>query len=566
MKKLVAEILVKALKEKKISMKKEEIEKFIEIPPSHEMGDFAFPCYIFAGRMKQGPNEIALELREKIGNPPKEFEDIQTSGPYINFFLDRKILASNLIKEILTKKNKFGRKESPSEQRIMVEFPAPNTNKPLHVGHLRNMSLGESISRILEFNGDNIIRANLNNDRGIHICKSMAAYKLYGKNKTPGKIKSDHFVGKFYVMFNEKVKKSKGLELESHHLLQKWEEGDKQTHALWSKMNKWALKGFQETYKKFGISFDKEYYESEIYKKGKEIILKGVEDKIFEKRADGAIIVKLGDKLGEKVLLRSDGTSVYITQDLYLAQLKFNQFKLDKSIYVVGNEQEYHFDVLFSILKKLKFPFSTNLFHASHGMVNLPHGKIKSREGKGADADDLINEVQKLVKKELQSRAKLSKRELESRSLKITLAAIKYFLLKIDAKKDMVFNPEESICFEGNTGPYLLYSYARANSILKKTKTKKKQFVIKELEPKEISLIKKLFQFSEIVENSYNTLNPALIANYAYQLSQIFNEFYHDCPVLKSEKTSFRLALVQAFMEVLNSSLNLLGIETLSEM
>lgn len=567
MKKEVAEILKKALKKKNINLSLEEIEKLIEIPPSSEIGDFAFPCFSLASKLKMPPEEIAQELRREIGNPPKDFEDIQEIGPYINFFIDRKALALNLIKEILEKKENYGKIPiSKNPITTMIEFPSPNTNKPLHIGHLRNMAIGEAVSRISEFNGEKIIRANLNNDRGIHICKSMAAYQMYGKNSKPDKnIKSDHFVGKYYSMFGQKSEKNEKLELLSHRLLQLWEQGDSETIQLWKQMNKWALDGFKETYNKFNIYSDIEYFESQIYEKGKEIILQGIKDGIFEKRKDGAVIINLEKEgLGEKVLLRIDGTSVYITQDIYLAQLKFKDFNLSKSYYITGNEQEHHFQVLFSILKKLGFKQS--LKHLSYGMVRLPEGKIKSREGiSGVSADEIINKVQKFVKKELISRYKLSKKELEQRSLKIALAAIRYPLLKIDINKDMLFNPKESIAFEGNTGPYLLYSYARASSILKKIK-KGKELLLEELDTQEIDLIKKLSEFKDTLEKSYTLLNPALLANYSYSLAQIFNEFYHTCPVIDSEKQEFRIMLVNAFRQVLKNSLFLLGIDILEEM
>lgn len=564
MKREIAILLKKILKDLGVDLKKEEIENLIEIPPSSKMGDYSFPCFFLAEKLKKNPHEIALEIKEKIFD--KNFEEVQVLGAYVNFFVDKKKFAENIIKEILKEKENFGKSNIGKKEKTMVEFPSPNTNKPLHLGHLRNMSIGESVSRILEFNSEKVIRASINNDRGVHICKSMIAYKKYGKNKKPTK-KSDHFVGDFYVKFNQMVKENKDYEKKAQECLQKWEAKDKETLDLWKKMNKWALDGFKETYKTFGIKHDKEYYESKIYKKGKEIVLEGLKKGIFEKKQDGSVSINLEkEKLGEKILLRDDGTSLYIVQDIYLAKLKQDEYKISKSIYVVGNEQEYHFNVLFEILLKLGFNYK-NLEHLSYGMVNLPEGKMKSREGIVVDADSLIEEVQNLVKKELNSREKLSKKELDSRSLKIALAAIKYFLLKIDTKKDMLFNPKKSISFEGDTGPYLLYSYARASSILKKSKNKiNKVGPKKNLEESELKLIKKLSQFSESVLNSYKNLNPSLIANYSYQLSQIFNEFYHSSKVIGSEQESFRLALVESFRYVLKNSLNLLGIETLDKM
>ena len=568
MKQEVVKILERAFKKLDVKIDQETILKFLEVPKNPEMGDFAFPCFFLIQYMKAEPHEIVLGLRERIGNPPIGFEDIQTSGPYLNFFLDKKKMSLEVLSEINKRKDNFGKLKS-NKKNIMIEFPSPNTNKPLHLGHLRNMAIGESISRICKFNGYKVIRANLNNDRGIHICKSMAAYKRFGKNKTPKSEnkKPDHFVGDYYVLFNKHGKKGSKLDLDSHHLLQKYEEGDKKTLELWKKMNKWALEGFQKTYETFGIHHNKEYFESKLYSKGKNIITQGVKDGVFKKeKKTGATIVDLKNKkLGKKVLLRADGTSIYITQDLYLAKLRFKEFNLHRSLYVVGNEQEYHFKVLFEILKRLGVDVEKKLKHLSYGMVNLPEGKMKSREGTVVDADDLIEDIRKKVEKELNKRATLSKKKLEKRSLTIALAAIKYLLLKIDAKKNMTFNPKKSVSFEGDTGPYIQYAYARASSILKKTKQKPK-WVIYDLEQKENLLIKKLSEFPSLVEKAYEQLNPSLIANYSYQLAQLFNEFYHACPVIGSKQEGFRLKLVDAFRQVLKNSLHLLGIDVLEEM
>ena len=571
MKQEVVKVLQKALKELKVELKPEEIVNFVEIPKDHENGDFAFPCFFLSKQLKSSPHEIALDIRTKIGSSHKHFQEVQTVGPYINFFVNRKNLALDVISKILTEKQNFG-KLPKNKKRILIEFPGPNTNKPLHLGHLRNMAIGESVSRILEFAGFKIIRRNIVNDRGIHICKSMAAYKKYGKNKTPesAKKKSDHFVGDYYVMFNEKSKKDKKLELESHHLLQKYEQGDKETLELWTKMNKWALDGLNQTYEKFGIKHDGEDYESKIYTKGRDIILQGVEKGIFKKKKkDGAIYINLKNKkLGEKVLLRADGTSLYMTQDIYLVKQRLEKYRLKEIIYVVGDEQIYHFNVLFEILELLGIASRENLTHLSYGHVELPEGKMKSREGTIVDGDDLIEKIQNLVKKQLEKREKLSKKQLEERSLKIALGAIKYLLLKTDIKKNITFDPKASINFEGDTGPYVQYSYARASSILKKSKIKSIQIKeFKELEPKEIGLIKKLSEFQRLAQKAGNELNPTIIANYAYELAQIFNEFYHTCPVIGSKnKEVFRLKLVQSFRQVLENSLYLLGIDVLEEM
>lgn len=567
MKEFVVKILKNAIEELELKVEAEKLEKLLETPPSSDMGDFAFPCFALAKEFRLPPHQIALEIRAKIGDK-KEFSKVLTQGPYINFFLDRKKVAKDLIEEIKERKNYFGTDDSKKKIKSMVEFCSPNTNKPLHLGHMRNMAIGESVARIQESKSEKVIRANLNNDRGTHICKSMLAYQKWGKNEEPSKkLKSDHLVGKYYVKFNTEAKTDESLEGQAQEMLQKWEKGDKKVRELWKKMNTWAFDGFKETFEKFGIKHDKEYYESEIYKDAKEIIKEGLDLGIFQKDKDGAVFIDLEDeKLGKKYLLRADGTSIYITQDIYLAKLKFDEFKINKSIYVVGNEQEHHFRVLFSIIDKLRLLKKENLFHLSYGMVNLPEGRMKSREGTVVDADNLISETQKLVKKELKERAKLDKDELEKRSLIIALAAIKYMLLKIDSKKNMLFNPKESIAFEGDTGPYLLYSYARANSILNKSKIKASSDSVAELEPKEAELIVKLNQFSSTLDSAYTHLNPALIANYAHTLAQTFNEFYHACPVIGNKNAQFRIALVESFMQVLKNSLRLLGIDVLEEM
>ncbi|MBU2612318.1 MAG: arginine--tRNA ligase [Nanoarchaeota archaeon] len=567
MREVVFKTIKGAIEKNGVEFEDEKIKSLIEVPKDYSKGDFAFPCFALAGIMKMPPHEIAIELKKEIGAGPIDFSDIQTLGGYINFFINRKNLALQLIQKIKKDKDKFGGNNLFKKEKTMIEFPSPNTNKPLHLGHLRNMSIGESLSRISEFNGEKVVRTNLNNDKGVHICKSMLAYQKWGKGKEPTKkLKPDHLVGDFYVMYSKKQKLKPALENEAHALLGKWEEGDKETISLWKKMNKWALDGFRETYKKFGIKHDKEYFESKIYKKGKKIILEGIEKKIFQKLKDGSVKFDLKNEgLGEKYLLRADGTSLYITQDIYLAYLKQKEFHLTKSYYVVGNEQEYHFNVLFSILKKLKIPL-TELRHISYGMVNLPDGKMKSREGTVVDADNLIEKVENLAKKEISKREKILKKELEKRGHKIALAAIKYMLLKIDIKKNLLFNPKESISLEGNTGPYLLYSYARANSIIKKSKKGEKKNYEIDLEEKETELVLKINEFPEVVKKAHDSLDPSIVANYSYELAKIFNEFYHSMDVIGSEKEDFRLDLVESFKNVLKNSLYLLGIDVLEKM
>ncbi|MCR4327820.1 MAG: arginine--tRNA ligase [Nanoarchaeota archaeon] len=567
MKEEVFKLIKKSLGKLKVKVDDEKINSSIEIPKEYSKGDYAFPCFVLAGIMKMPPHEIALEIKREMGNHPVDFENIEIDGPYVNFFLNRKNLAFETIKKIKKEKDGFGKNSDGKSEKTMIEFPSPNTNKPLHLGHLRNMAIGESLSRISEFNGEKIVRANLNNDRGIHICKSMLAYQKWGKGKKPGKgLKSDHLVGEFYVKYSKHEKENPDIEKEAHDLLGKWENGDKETIKLWEKMNKWALDGFKETYENFGIKHDKEYFENKIYKKGKELILEGVKKGVFQQLEDGSIKFDLKKEgLGEKYLLRGDGTSLYITQDIYLAYLKQKEFSITKSYYVVGNEQEYHFKVLFRVLEELGIQLK-GLKHLSYGMVNLPEGKMKSREGTVVDADNLINEIEKLSGKEISKREKISAKEVEKRSHLIALAGIKYMLLKIDIGKNILFNPKESISFEGNTGPYLLYSYARANSILKKSKKEVNVNLSEKMEEKEINLTLKLSEFPEVVKRSYKSLNPSIIANYSYELSKIFNEFYHAHDVLGSKEEEFRLSLVDSFKQVLKNSLYLLGIDVLEKM
>jgi arginyl-tRNA synthetase len=454
-----------------------------------------------------------------------------------------------------------------------VEYASPNTNKPLHLGHLRNIAIGESVARLLSFCGNTVIRCSINNDRGVHICKSMLAYAMLGAGETPESVgkKSDHFVGDYYVLFNRNARNDESWNERAQEFLRRWEAGDPVTVALWKKMNAWALDGFEATYRLFGVAFDKEYFESRIYKCGKEIVADGLARGIFYKREDGAVCADLGETgAGEKVLLRPDGTSVYIVQDLHLAVLKEEEYRYDLSLYVVGNEQEYHFTVLKELLAKLGYPIAGRIMHLSYGMVELPEGKMKSREGTVVDADDLIAETQGLARDELRVRYTLSEDIIDGRSLKIALAAIKYQLLKVDIAKTMVFDPKKAIAFEGDTGPYLLYSYARASSILRKAagigKVGNVTSEIGKLDAHEIRLVKKIQAFPDAVEGAYARISPTTIAVYAFELAQCFNEFYHSCPVIGSGAEWFRLTLVKSFRVVLKKCIWLLGFEEIEEM
>jgi arginyl-tRNA synthetase len=560
MKNIIIELLSRSLQE---ILSKEEIEDIIETPPSDTIGDFALPCFTLAKKLRKSPKIIAEELASKIAHNAF-LSRIEAVSGYVNIFIDKKKLTETTLDRIFL--DDFGKKRI--QRNVTLEYLSPNSNKPLHLGHLRNIAIGKSLSGILAFCGNNVTKVSINNDRGVHICKSMLAYQLYGNGDTPEKLnkKPDHFVGDLYVLFNEKAKADESLNDQAQQMLLKWESGDKETVALWEKMNRWAFQGFEETYRLFDVKFDKQYYESRIFGHGKEIILEGCQSNVFYKKDNGAIAVDLEDRnLGEKVLLRSDGTSVYIVQDIYLAQLKYEDFQYDLSIYVVGNEQEYHFNVLKAVLKKLGADDADKIYHFSYGMVELPEGKMKSREGTVVDADDLIHETTEIAKDEIRKRYDLDPAELEDRSLKIALAAITYQLLKVDAVKNMTFNPSEAIKFEGNTGPYLLYSYARAASILRKAGSVG-TFQIPELTPYEVDFIKKLALFEETVSKAYDKLAPSIIANYAFELAQAFSEFYHQCQVLKSDRKDFRLSLVKAFSQTIKKCLHLLGINEIEEM
>jgi len=565
MKENIVNLLEKELRGK---LTKEEIFSLIEVPPQQEMGDFAFPCFSLAKIEKKSPLMIAQDLVERIRKDlSKEISGVEVKSAYVNFFVDKKFLAEKVLKEA-TKKG-YGAVSKKKPLKIGMEYPSPNTNKPLHVGHLRNIALGESVSKILSFGGDNPIHLNLFNDRGILISKSMVGYELYGEGKTPEseKMQGDFFVGKYYVMFSKESAQKPELEELAKEKLRKWEEGDKKTIALWKKMNSWAYSGMEKTFDKFGLSkIKKTYFESDIYLNGKEIIEDGLKRNLFQKREDGAVFIDLkSNGLDEKVLLRPDGTAVYMTTDLFLAKKKIEDFDLDSSYYVVGNDQDYHFKVLFNILNKLGM--KKDWRHLSYGMVILPTGKMKSREGNAVSAEELIEETKKIAKESLSKRdSSLKEKELEDRAMKISLAAIKYFLLKIDIHKDIVFNPNEALEFEGNTGPYLLYSYARASSILRKIKNKKIKLEIFDLSKEESALLTKIGNFPQIVQQAYTQLAPNLIANYAFELCQSFNEFYHAHQVIGSKEEAFRLKLIEAFRNVLKSSLNLLGITELEEM
>ena len=525
-------------------------------------------------------------LRENVSeiagyNCVKGFLNISFSPLYWN----------ELFNDILSD-NDFGQLPSTG-QNIMVEFSSPNTNKPLHLGHIRNNLLGDSVSRLLKACGNNVMKVTLVNDRGVHICKSMLAWLKAGNGITPensGK-KGDHLVGDCYVAFNDIYKKevdelvAGGMTKdqaekeapslkEAHEMLVKWEEGDKDVRELWKTMNGWVMDGFDKTYRELGISFDKTYFESETYLLGKELVQKGLDMGVFVKDPDGSVWCDLtADGLDRKLLLRSDGTSVYMTQDLGTAERRFSEYKLDSHVYVVGNEQNYHFQVLKLILGKLGFKWADDIFHLSYGMVELPEGKMKSREGTVVDADDLLEQMYDEARKTSEESGKLADMSDDEKAQlyrMIGLGALKYFIIKVDPKKTMLFNPKESIDFNGNTGPFIQYTHARIKSILRKADDQgishKAADVLSSIEPsaKETGLIKLLSTYPAKVAEAGAAYSPAVIANYAYDLAKEFNQYYHDTRILQEEDQDvrrFRLVLIQTVAEVLVKAMDILGIQ-----
>ena len=566
-KKSLAEFLGEFIPE----ISQEEIESSIEIPPGDLNYTYSFPCFKLAKLEKKAPKVIAEELTKKMGLPDF-LEEVKVIGPYLNF----KITPRFVLDQIFNLKDDYGRIRvtlglvDNTNVKIVIEYPSANTNSQLHLGHLRNMLLGRSVSNLLKYKGYKVYQVNLNNDRGIHICKGMLAYSKWGKNKELDK-KSDHFVGDFYVKFSEELKQDKELEKEAYDLLRKWEANDKETIELWKKMRKWALDGFAQTYEKLGISFDKEYFESELYMKGKDIILKGVKNGIFEQIEDGAIIARLKEKynLEDKFLIRSDGTSIYITQDIYLAYKKKEDFQYDRSIYVVADEQIQHFRWLFAILDMLGF--KEDNYHLSYGMIDLPSGRMKSREGNVVDADDIIDEVESLAYNEVKIRyPNLLDAEKTRRSEIIGQAALRFFILKYSAVKGFIFNADESISFEGETGPYIQYCYARIASIISKSGIEIDSDINWGIfnHKHEFDLINQLNYFPEVIDSAEQTYNVHLIAQYLLNICQMFNSFYSSCQVISDDKEleKARLLLIYCVQIVIKTGLNILGIDTLENM
>lgn len=556
-------------------------------------GHLTLVVFPFLKISRKKPEDTAQE----IGNYLKtELPDVVSDFNVVKGFLNMTIASASWV-ELLTdihKDEKFGLTEATEQSPlVMIEYSSPNTNKPLHLGHVRNNLLGCALANVMAANGNRVVKTNIVNDRGIHICKSMLAWLKYGNGATPEStgIKGDHLIGDYYVAFDkhykeqikelmdkgmseEEAKNEAPLIKEAREMLVKWEQNDPEIRALWRKMNEWVYAGFDVTYKALGVGFDKIYYESDTYLEGKEKVMEGLEKGFFFRKDDGSVWADLTKEgLDEKLLLRSDGTSVYMTQDIGTAKLRFRDYPIDKMIYVVGNEQNYHFQVLSILLDKLGFEWGKSLVHFSYGMVELPNGKMKSREGTVVDADDLIEEMissaKKMSEDKINKLTDLSEEEANEIARIVGLGALKYFILKVDARKNMLFNPAESIDFNGNTGPFIQYTYARIRSIQRKAAEAgiiipDKLPAATELSEKEIGLIQMLADFTGVVKQAGNDYNPSCIANYCYDLVKEYNQFYHDFSILHEEdenKKIFRLALSANIGKIIRTGMGLLGIE-----
>ncbi|HEY0053801.1 MAG TPA: arginine--tRNA ligase [Pedobacter sp.] len=548
-------------------------------------GDVTVVTFPLTRLSKKSPEQTGTEIGQYLVDNIKEVSKFNVIKGFLNLSLSDTYL-NKLYKEQISQDG-FG-VFTPNGKKVMVEYSSPNTNKPLHLGHVRNNLLGYSVAEILSANGYDVIKANLVNDRGIHICKSMLAWKKFGQGETPEStcLKGDHLVGKYYVIFDkeyknqiqelkaagqdeEEAKKNAPLIKEAQQMLQQWEAGNEDVIQLWRTMNSWVYAGFDETYKNLGVDFKKYYYESDTYLLGKDIIDEGLVKEVFFKKEDNSVWIDLtAEGLDEKLVLRGDGTSVYITQDLGTAQLKYNDFGMDESLYVVGNEQDYHFKVLFLILEKLGKSWAKGLFHLSYGMVDLPSGKMKSREGTVVDADDLIDEMVETAKSRTEELGKVdgfSETEKNELYRMIGLGALKYFLLKVEPKKRLLFDPNESIDFQGHTGPFIQYTHARIRSIISKVGTESFEFNSPEsFTATERELILSLNRYPQVIAAAAKDFSPAQIANYVYELAKLYNKFYHEEPILKlddEELKKFRLSLSVTTGSVIKRGMRLLGID-----
>lgn len=552
----------------------------VQTPPKPELGDLAFPLFAYAKLLRTAPPMLAATLKDRIEKlDQRPLGELLVAGPYLNVRIDMAALATSLSALIAEKHERYGTNESMAPKRVTIEFSCPNTNKPLHLGHMRNDSLGESVAAILKANGATVRKVNLINNRGVHICKSMLAYQKFGNGETPQNsgIKGDHLVGKYYVKFAQWAKEDPSAEDQAQEMLRQWEAGNEQVIALWKLMNGWTLDGLNESYIKMGISFDAYYYESETYQYGKDEILKGLEHGVFYREEDGSVWVDLEPiKLDKKVLLRKDGTSLYMTQDVGTAIMRHKDWPFDSLIYVVASEQQYHFRVLFYVLAQLGYTWAEDLHHLSYGMVNLPEGKMKSREGTVVDADELVDTLTSLARKEIEAKEREALvDDVQKTSQSIALGALNYYLLQVTPTKDMIFNPAESISFNGNTGPYLQYMGARISSMLRKYESEyadihKLSFDSSLLTlSDERELIKQIALYPEVVEKAGSALDPSLLCTYLYDLSKLFSRWYHDNPVLKAATADLvrsRIELAAMVLQVLKNAFGLVGIPFLASM
>ena len=551
-------------------------------------GNLTLVVFPFVKAARKSPEQTANEIGQYLVEHCQAVEKYNVVKGFLNLSIGDGAWLSLL--KAIDEDEHFGTKQATNDSKlVMIEYSSPNTNKPLHLGHVRNNLLGWSLAQIMEANGYRVVKTNIVNDRGIHICKSMLAWLKYGNGETPessGK-KGDHLIGDYYVAFDkhyreevkqlvaqgmdeEKAKQEAPLIKEAHEMLVKWEQGDPEVRALWEKMNAWVYAGFDETYKKMGVGFDKIYYESQTYLKGKAKVEEGLEKGLFERHEDGSVWADLTNEgLDQKLLLRSDGTSVYMTQDIGTAEMRYEDFPIDKMIYVVGNEQNYHFQVLSILLDRLGFKWGKELTHFSYGMVELPNGKMKSREGTVVDADDLMELMVEDAYKtsmELGKFDDMTEDERHEIARIVGMGALKYFILKVDARKNMLFNPEESIDFNGNTGPFIQYTHARIRSILRKAVEGAMSPVslMGPISPKEVELIQKMNEFGAVVEQAGKDYSPSGVANYCYELTKVFNQFYHDYSILNEpdeQKKAVRLMLAKNVAKIIKTGMGLLGIE-----
>ena len=549
-------------------------------------GNLTIVVFPFLKASHKRPEDTAQEIGEYLVANCEAVEKFNVIKGFLNITIKPSFWTS-VLQSVEATEN-FGFKPVTDDSRlVMIEYSSPNTNKPLHLGHVRNNLLGFSLAKIMEANGNKVVKTNIVNDRGIHICKSMLAWLKWGNGITPEKAgkKGDHLIGDFYVAFDkhykeelqqlmdggmtkEEAEANSTLMKEARTMLKKWEDGDEEVRSLWRTMNEWVYAGFDETYARMGVSFDKIYYESNTYLEGKEKVLEGLEKGIFYRKDDNSVWADLtADGLDQKLLLRTDGTSVYMTQDIGTAKLRFQDYPIDQMIYVVGNEQNYHFQVLSLLLDKLGFSWGKDLIHFSYGMVELPNGKMKSREGTVVDADELMDEMIATARKMSEGRLKgVPEDEMDDVYRIIGLGALKYFILKVDPRKNMLFNPQESIDFNGNTGPFVQYTYARICSVLRKSDEADAATDITAYEPneKEIEIIQRIADFPSVVSEAGRTYSPALIANYVFELAKGYNQFYHDYSILKEENgvaRAFRLHLSRTVADIIRRGFSLLGVE-----